>query len=387
MCTALELECPHLLTSLLLDSTDSVTADGLAIAHSRESSAVSGIFSMSPKCNNRDLEMHRTPSAQMLNGSATSSATDSSQNQQQQTESVLSNAANKMREKLAALEDLNELLEEPVEEQTGERIAWEYHHVVLDRVPGYGFGIAVSGGRDNPHFTNGDPSIAISDVLKAGPAEGKLLINDRVISANNVSLEGVDYATAVQVLRDSGQNVNLVVKRRVILPQPIPASTLMLSEQPKYLNVSLQRSKKKEDFGVVLGCKIYIKEIISRTVADKDGILKEGDELMKINGSLIDGLNLKEAKKILDGCKEKLDLTVKRSTLSDAALKSSPLRNGFVGHDQKNNLIKNGIPVPPRPPLPSGKSSIFSTYIYSSNFNFPLYFVPNFSQILIFKFQ
>ena len=174
----------------------------------------------------------------------------------------------------------------------------------------------------------------------------------------------MDYATAVQVLRDSGQNVNLVVKRRVILPQPIPASTLMgLSEQPKYLNVSLQRSKKKEDFGVVLGCKIYIKEIISRTVADKDGILKEGDELMKINGSLIDGLNLKEAKKILDGCKEKLDLTVKRSTLSDAAMKSSPLRNGFVGHDQKNNLIKNGIPVPPRPPLPSGESSILYIYL------------------------
>ena len=58
--------------------------------------------------------------------------------------------------------------------QSGERIAWEYHHVVLERVPGYGFGIAVSGGRDNPHFTNGDPSIAISDVLKAGPAEAKL---------------------------------------------------------------------------------------------------------------------------------------------------------------------------------------------------------------------
>ena len=36
----------------------------------------------------------------------------------QQTESVSSsNAANRMREKLAALEDLNELLEEPVEEQ------------------------------------------------------------------------------------------------------------------------------------------------------------------------------------------------------------------------------------------------------------------------------
>lgn len=32
----------------------------------------------------------------------------------------------------------------------------------------------MSGGRDSPHFANGDPSVAISDVLKAGPAEGKL---------------------------------------------------------------------------------------------------------------------------------------------------------------------------------------------------------------------
>lgn len=42
------------------------------------------------------------------------------------------------------------------------------------QIQNYGFGIAVSGGRDNPHFSNGDPSIAISDVLKAGPAENKL---------------------------------------------------------------------------------------------------------------------------------------------------------------------------------------------------------------------
>lgn len=57
--------------------------------------------------------------------------------------------------------------------QLGDR-GWEIHHVTVTRVPGYGFGIAVSGGRDNPHFTNGDTAIAISDVLKAGPAEGKL---------------------------------------------------------------------------------------------------------------------------------------------------------------------------------------------------------------------
>merc|ERR1719228_2170061 len=240
----------------------------------------------------------------MLNGvGITSTSTINGSDPSQQTESVSSDAANKMREKLAALEDLNELLEEPVEEQGGERIAWEFHHVTLQRVPGYGFGIAVSGGRDNPHFTNGDPSIAISDVLKAGPAEGKLMINDRVISANNASLEGVDYATAVQVLRDSGQMVNLVVKRRVVLPSP---------PEPQNIKVSLYKNKKKEDFGIVLGCKIYIKEITNRSVADKDGSLQEGDLLQKINNMSLDGLSLKEARKLLDSAKEKLDLTVKR---------------------------------------------------------------------------
>ena len=55
-----------------------------------------------------------------------------------------------------------------------ELVSWEVLEVELERIPGYGFGIAVSGGRDNPHFTNGDPAIAISDVLMTGPADGKL---------------------------------------------------------------------------------------------------------------------------------------------------------------------------------------------------------------------
>ena len=42
------------------------------------------------------------------------------------------------------------------------------------QAPGFGFGIAISGGRDNPHFQSGETSIVISDVLKGGPAEGLL---------------------------------------------------------------------------------------------------------------------------------------------------------------------------------------------------------------------
>lgn len=38
-----------------------------------------------------------------------------------------------------------------------------------------GFGIAVSGGRDNPNEESGEMSIVVSDVLQGGPADGMLL--------------------------------------------------------------------------------------------------------------------------------------------------------------------------------------------------------------------
>ena len=61
----------------------------------------------------RDLELHRSTAAAsnsiLVNGGATT--TMSSTNNNSELDS------SKMREKLAALEDLNELLEEPVEEQ------------------------------------------------------------------------------------------------------------------------------------------------------------------------------------------------------------------------------------------------------------------------------
>nr|XP_024216154.1 tight junction protein ZO-1-like isoform X2 [Halyomorpha halys] len=185
-------------------------------------------------------------------------------------------------------------------DQGSERVVWEIHQVSLNRVPGYGFGIAVSGGRDNPHFTNGDPSIAISDVLKAGPAEGKLLVNDRIMSANGVSLEGVEYATAVQVLRDSGNTVQLTVRRRIVLPT---------SPEPQTIRVQISKSRKKDDFGIILGSRLYVKDAGTKL----DGnTLQEGDVLLKINNHSTDGMTLKEAKKVIDNCKEKLNLLIRR---------------------------------------------------------------------------
>ncbi|XP_068157453.1 LOW QUALITY PROTEIN: tight junction protein ZO-1 [Drosophila tropicalis] len=263
----------------------------------------------------------------------------------------------------------------------GDRTTWEYHTVSVTRVPGYGFGIAVSGGRDNPHFANGDPSIAVSDVLKGGPAEDRLQVNDRIISVNGVSLENVEYATAVQVLRDSGNTVTLVVKRRVPLNavntnaiqhqhshslssvgQLVANGSNGLNgtglnggaistsnsqtpsmSQPNSLNsslvqnvsgvgiggggqpikVTLTKGSKKDDYGIVLGCRLFVKEISSKAreqLSANGYSLQEGDVITRIhNTNCADTMSLKEAKKIIDGCKERLNLVVLRDITNQAA--------------------------------------------------------------------
>ncbi|XP_053152760.1 tight junction protein ZO-2 isoform X3 [Hemicordylus capensis] len=101
-----------------------------------------------------------------------------------------------------------------------EELVWEQYTVTLQKDSKRGFGIAVSGGRDNPHFENGETSIVVSDVLAGGPADGLLQENDRVVMVNGTPMENVPHSFAVQQLRKSGKVAIIVVKRphKVQLP-------------------------------------------------------------------------------------------------------------------------------------------------------------------------
>ncbi|XP_063980118.1 tight junction protein ZO-1-like isoform X2 [Diachasmimorpha longicaudata] len=237
-------------------------------------------------------------------------------------------------------EPILEVLDEPVDEPVGDR-GWEVHHVTVTRVPGYGFGIAVSGGRDNPHFTNGDPAIAISDVLKAGPAEGKLQVNDRIISANGVSLEGADYGAAVRVLRDSGSTVLLVVKRRALGNIPgSPAST------PQSHRLTLTRNNKKDDFGIVLGCRLYVREVTREGTG-----AKPGDIITRIGGVAADNMSLKEARKMMDQCKDRLSIVVTRDTPNSTGYPPGKGEGGEYLSGASYSSQNLYVPPPTRQPI------------------------------------
>lgn len=63
------------------------------------------------------------------------------------------------------------------------------------------------------------------------------------------------------------------------------------------------------DFGIVLGSKIYVKDIGTKLEGNS---LQEGDILLKINSHSTDGMSVKEAKKLIDNCKEKINLLIRR---------------------------------------------------------------------------
>ncbi|XP_069899227.1 tight junction protein ZO-1 isoform X7 [Dipodomys merriami] len=249
-----------------------------------------------------------------------------------------------------------------------ETAIWEQHTVTLHRAPGFGFGIAISGGRDNPHFQSGETSIVISDVLKGGPAEGQLQENDRVAMVNGVSMDNVEHAFAVQQLRKSGKNAKITIRRKkkvqipVSRPEPEPVSdneedsyeeeevhdprssrgavgnrrsekswardrsasrerslsprsdrrSVASSQPAKPTKVTLVKSRKNEEYGLRLASHIFVKEISQDSLAARDGNIQEGDVVLKINGTVTENMSLTDAKTLIERSKGKLKMVVQR---------------------------------------------------------------------------
>lgn len=166
---------------------------------------------------------------------------------------------------------------------------------------------------------------------------------------NGISLQNVDYATAVQVLRDSGDTVSLVIKRRTTSHQHQHSQASYTNPpigiQPS--KVTLTKNSKKEDFGIVLGCKLFIKEISSKArdqLLTTNQYLVEGDFITKINNTNCnDVMSLKEAKKIIDSCKDKLNFTIARDITNNASIshqtQSSVSTTGAVNNYYKGTNL------------------------------------------------
>ncbi|XP_014191273.1 tight junction protein ZO-1 isoform X3 [Haplochromis burtoni] len=205
-CSVLEEVCPHLLTCFLLDGEDGVSGQG----EKGGITAPPNTPGEQPLCSPPmytdpifDSRIHPSPTA----GSGTAASSVSTSQGKPSLRRIKGRIhRSKSLDSIDLLDSNSAAMEETV--------IWEQHTVTLHRAPGFGFGIAISGGRDNPHFQSGETSIVISDVLKGGPAEGLLQENDRVVMVNAVSMDNVEHAYAVQQLRKSGKLAKITIRRK-----------------------------------------------------------------------------------------------------------------------------------------------------------------------------
>uniref|UniRef100_A0A8B9C0C1 PDZ domain-containing protein n=1 Tax=Anser brachyrhynchus TaxID=132585 RepID=A0A8B9C0C1_9AVES len=129
-----------------------------------------------------------------------------------------------------------------------EKLIWEQYTATLQKDSKRGFGIAVSGGRDNPHFENGETSVVISDVLPGGPADGLLQENDWVVIINGTPMENFPHSFAVQQLRKSGKVATVLVKRQ----WKVQAAALRRSPSLDYEDRALEVMDDHAEFDVHL---------------------------------------------------------------------------------------------------------------------------------------
>lgn len=74
-----------------------------------------------------------------------------------------------------------------------------------------GLGFSIAGGTDNPHIGT-DTGIYITKLIPGGAAsvDGRIQVNDCIVSVNDVSVVDVPHASAVEALKKAGNTVKLV---------------------------------------------------------------------------------------------------------------------------------------------------------------------------------
>jgi hypothetical protein len=158
------------------------------------------------------------------------------------------------------------------------------------------------------------------------------------------------------------------------MSQMMNATTSLSSMKPSKITLN-KKDARKDQFGVVLGCHLYIKEILVDSLAAHESSgLKKGDLVLKINDLSADHVSLYQANKIILKSKEnKLNLVVKRPAQtngpifnSDSSDSPSDANNSFSQEDENDEKQQPAPQAPPR--NTASRSSITTNGDNSSQF-------------------
>nr|XP_056711281.1 tyrosine-protein phosphatase non-receptor type 13 [Euleptes europaea] len=212
-----------------------------------------------------------------------------------------------------------------------------------------GLGISVTGGV-NTNVRHG--GLYVKAVIPKGAAEadGRIQKGDRVLSVNGVSLEGATHKQAVEILRNTGQEVHLVLEKgqlpatkvhAPVTPQctpPVQSSQGVTPERPVKKTLSardynfvtndntfeVKIMKNSSGLGFSF-CRedsvspeqpgsstVRVKKLFPGQPAAESGQIEVGDVILKVNGASLKGLSQQEVISALRGTSPEVTLLLCR---------------------------------------------------------------------------
>ncbi|XP_053442002.1 FERM and PDZ domain-containing protein 2 [Nycticebus coucang] len=204
-------------------------------------------------------------------------------------------------------------------------------------------GFSVTGGINTSVLHGG---IYVKSIVPGGPAakEGQILLGDRLLQVDGVSLYGLTHKQAVQCLRGPGQVARLVLERRglrtaqkcpsndrlgdectaVSLVTALPgrpSSCVSVTDGPKF-EVKLKKNANGLGFSFVQmereSCShlkndlVRIKRLFPGQPAEENGAIAAGDIILAVNGRPTEGLIFQEVLHLLRGAPQEVTLLLCR---------------------------------------------------------------------------
>ncbi|CAH8656827.1 unnamed protein product [Heterobilharzia americana] len=227
---------------------------------------------------------------------------------------------------------------------------WEYLDIVLKRDSSAvgGFGFSIAGGIDNP-VSDVDHGIYVTRIAPNGCADrdGRLRVDDQILSVNDISLEHVTNMEAVRTLRQAGNQLHLVV-RRFVGNTTVTASNAAFPQQSSPLQ-SPEVLSDMEDSGSTpiwyeaqlckpspntgLGFSIAGGKIPGG-LADLDGRIMPGDQLMQVNGIDLSHATHEEAVRVLRNAGDTVNLVLTRQQVESFADESGSIGQSINGESK-----------------------------------------------------
>lgn len=257
---------------------------------------------------------------------------------------------------------------------------WQYEDIELER-GGSGLGFSIAGGTDNPHIGT-DTSIYITKLIPGGAAsaDGRLQVNDCIVSVNDVSVVDVTHALAVEALKKAGNHVKLHVRRRAgartaasaaaaapnsastasvgapIQTQPLGSSAnAAVKVEPKVMEIDLLKGGKGLGFSIAGGIGnqhipgdngIYVTKIMEGGAAQVDGRLSIGDKLIAVHANGVEknleNVNHEEAVATLKAVQDSVVLVVGKTHFVAPSPNSSAKQLGGNGTAANLNSLSLG---------------------------------------------